>query len=220
MKNTWYWGLSLSVPLVLITLRWAITGTRTYNFYYWNLFLALVPLMASALLDSRASLFSGRNLVSLGIWFLFLPNAPYLITDLIHFQERPPFPVYVDEVIVYSAGWNGVLLGYASVMRVEKWLLTRYAQRPVDIALLGVFLLTGLGIYLGRFSRWNSWDIVAHPYALSKDIGLRVLFPFRYKQTWAVSLLFGGLLMIGYVCLRSQIQGRSTVWGFRRRTHP
>jgi uncharacterized membrane protein len=222
MKNTLYngryWILSLSIPLVLIAARMVITHSLTYGFYYWNLLLALVPLLASACLDPRASLFTRRNICCLAAWFFFLPNAPYLITDMVHFQERPPFPVYVDEVIVYASAWNGVLLAYVSVMRVERWLLTRYAQRPVNIALIGVFLLTGLGIYLGRFLRWNTWDMLVHPYALSKDIGIRMLYPIRYKQTWAVSLLFGGLLMAGYTLLRNQIQGKNTIWGLRQRT--
>jgi uncharacterized membrane protein len=224
MRNTFhnwrYWIPSLSIPLVLIACRMLITHSLTYGFYYWNLLLALVPLAASTLLDPKASLLSRRNLSCLAAWFFFLPNAPYLITDMIHFQERPPFPVYVDEIIVYACAWNGVLLAYASIMRVERWLLIRYAQRPVNIALVAIFLLTGLGIYLGRFLRWNTWDMLVHPYALGKDIGIRMLYPVRYKQTWAVSLLFGGLLMAGYMLLRNQIQGRNTILDFRRRTLP
>jgi len=57
-------------------------------------------------------------------------------------------------------------------------------------------------MYLGRYERWNSWDMLTHPYALSKDIGLKVLFPIRYRQAWAVSLLFGVVLRIGYGLLK------------------
>jgi uncharacterized membrane protein len=204
-----WWALSLSIPVGLIALRMGLTHSLTYGFYYWNLFLALVPLVASASLDTEASLYSFRNGVCLGAWFFFLPNAPYLITDMIHFQPRPPVPVYLDEVIVYAAAWNGVLMAYTSVMRVERWLLTRYAARPVSIALIVVFLLCGFGMYLGRYQRWNSWNIITHPYALGKDIGIRMLFPLEYKQTWAVSLLFGGVLMVGYWLLRTFQEGPS-----------
>ena len=197
-----WWALSLSVPLGLIAVRMGITHSLTYGFYYWNLFLASVPLVASSFLDTKVSLYSLRNLACLGLWFLFLPNAPYLITDMIHFHERPPVPAYLDELIVYSSAWNGVLIAYASVMRVEGWLLVRYAARPVHFAIVAVFLLCGLGMYLGRYERWNSWDILTHPYALSKDIGMKVLFPLRYRQAWAVSLLFGVVLRIGYGLLK------------------
>ena len=198
--------MSLGIPLGLIALRMCLTHSLTYGFYFWNLFLAVIPLVASSFLDPEASLYSIRNLACLRIWVCFLPNAPYLITDMVHFQQRPPVPVYLDEVIVYASAWNGVFLAYASVMRVEGWLLGRYASRPVDIAIIAVFLLCGLGVYLGRYERWNSWNILTRPYALGKDIGLKVLFPVRYRQTWAVSLLFGGLLWVGYGFLKVKPQ--------------
>lgn len=198
-----WWALSVSIPVGLIALRMIVSHSLTYGFYCWNLFLALVPLWASARLDTERSAWSLRNLVCLGAWFLFLPNAPYMITDLVHFEARPPIPVYLDEVIVYTAAWNGVLMAYASIVRVEGWLLKRYASRPVNIALIVLFILCGLGIYLGRFQRWNSWDLFVHPLALTKDIGRRVLFPIKYKQTWAVSLLFGGILATGYKMIRN-----------------
>jgi uncharacterized membrane protein len=221
VRRNW-WTLSMALPLLLILVRMAITHSTDYAFYFWNLFLAVLPLLASHYLDPEASLLSVRNLVCLLTWFFFLPNAPYLITDLIHFKPSPHASVYLDEVIVYLAAWDGVLLGYASIMRVEEWLLKRYATRPVNIFLVGVFLCTGLGIYIGRVLRWNSWDIVAHPLALSRDIGVRVLFPIRYHQTWSFSVLFALVLMVGYWCspLKNQIPGRSTIWGFRRRSHP
>ena len=198
MKHRLLWFLSLGIPLGLIAVRMMVTHSWTYAFYYWNLILALIPLLASTRLRASESIFSLRNLGSLGVWFLFLPNAPYIITDMIHFEARPPVPVYLDEVIVYASAWNGVLLAYASVLNVERWLLLRYASRPVNVLLLSVFLLCGLGIYLGRFSRWNSWDVFFHPVALFRDVSKRVIFPFRYKQTWVVSFLFGGVLAAGY----------------------
>jgi uncharacterized membrane protein len=201
MKHRLLWSLSLGIPLGLIAIRMMVTHSWTYGFYYWNLFLALIPLWASAFLRAEDSLFSLRNSVCLGMWFLFLPNAPYIITDMVHFQARPPVPIYLDEVIVYAAAWNGVLLAYASIMNVERWLLLRYSSRPVNFLLVGVFLLCGLGIYLGRFSRWNSWDVFFHPFSLVRDVGKRVVFPFHYKQTWVVSMLFGGLLALGYKML-------------------
>lgn len=207
MKNamiSWrWWLLSLSIPVGLVTFRMIYTHSLTYGFYYWNLYLAFIPLLASSFLDTQRSIMTPRNLFCLGAWFFFLPNAPYLITDMIHFQERPPVPAYLDIVIVYSAAWNGVLLAYASVMVVEKWLLTRYAARPVSIGLIAVFLLCGLGVYLGRFERFNTWDILVHPITLAKNIGVRIIFPVHYRQTWAVSLLFGGLLMAGYRMLKA-----------------
>jgi uncharacterized membrane protein len=204
MMNKRWWMLSLSFPVGLVALRMGVTHSWTYAFYYWNLFLAIVPLVASSFLDKRKSLYTVQNMVCLGVWFCFLPNAPYLLTDMVHFQEGPRGPVYLDEAIVYASAFNGVLLGYASVRRVEQWLLGRYAERPVRIAVIAVFLLCGFGIYLGRYLRWNSWDILVHPLALGRQVGVRVLFPLEYRQTWAVTLLFGTLLWAGYAAFRSR----------------
>lgn len=200
---------SLAIPVVLVAVHMAVTHSVLYGFYYWNLFLAVIPLVASARLDSRRSLWTWRNLVSLGIWFAFLPNAPYLVTDMVHFRQEPRAPIYLDEVIVCTTALNGVLLGYASMKRVEDWLLCRYAERPVRIAVIAMFLACGFGIYLGRYVRFNSWDILVHPFTVTRFVGKSVLFPFAYKQAWAVTLLFGTLLWAGYRAFRSQALKRS-----------
>ena len=204
-----WWAACLSIPVVLVGVRMGVTHSATYGFYYWNLFLAVIPLVASAYLDSSRSLWSWRNLVSLGIWFAFLPNAPYLVTDMVHFQQAPQGPIYLDEAIVCTTIFNGLLLGYASVRRVEVWLLERYAARPVRIAVIAVFLACGFGIYLGRYVRLNSWDILVHPFTVGRVVGQRVLFPLAYRQTWAVTLLFGLLLWVGYGAFKSQALRRS-----------
>ncbi|TDW99440.1 DUF1361 domain-containing protein [Dinghuibacter silviterrae] len=210
MTRTRWWALSLAIPMILVALRMGWTHSLTYAFYYWNLFLATIPLMAVRRLDPEASLWSYRNLVGLGMWFFFLPNAPYLITDMVHFQEGPKAPVYLDEAIVYACAFNGVLLGYASVRRVEDWMLKRYRERPVRFAILVVFLACGFGIYLGRYLRLNSWYIVTQPLRVGRVVGVRVLCPLEYKQTWAVTLLFGALLWLGYLAFRSQVPRRNT----------
>ena len=150
MKRRLLWALSLGIPLGLIAVRVVVTHSWTYAFYFWNLFLALIPLLASSRLRAEDSLFSLRNIVCLGVWFLFLPNAPYIITDMIHFQARPPVPVYLDEVIVYASAWNGVLLAYASVMNVERWLLL-YKQTWVVSLLFGSLLAAGYKVLRSGF---------------------------------------------------------------------
>jgi uncharacterized membrane protein len=204
-----WWAASLAIPVVLVAFHMAFTHSLLYGFYYWNLFLAVIPLVASTWLDSGKSLWSWRNLVSLGVWFAFLPNAPYLVTDMVHFHQEPRVPIYLDEAIVCTTAWNGVLLGYASMRKIEVWLLERYAERPVRIAVIAVFLACGFGIYLGRYVRLNSWDILVHPFMVGRVVSVRVLFPFEHRQTWAVTLLFGLLLWVGYRAFRSQALKRS-----------
>lgn len=200
--NWQWWILSVSIPVTLTAIRMCLTHTTDYGFYFWNLFLAFIPLLASTCLSENSSILSLRNSICLACWFFFLPNAPYLITDIMHYEARPPVPVYLDQVIVYSAAWNGLLMAYVSIMRVERWLLLRYKNCPVNMMVIALFLLCGLGIFLGRYQRWNSWDVVVQPIALAKDILIRIVRPQQYKTTWAVTILFGALLSSGYFLLK------------------
>ena len=64
--------------------------------------------------------------------------------------------------------------------------------------MLAALGLTGFGVYLGRFRRWNSWDIVTDPVALFHDIATRLADPVRHWQMWALTALFAGLLLFLY----------------------
>jgi uncharacterized membrane protein len=66
----------------------------------------------------------------------------------------------------------------------------------------GSLLLSGFGIYLGRFLRRNSWDPFTDPAGLFLDISDRLLNPTSYPRTYAVTLIFGLGLLLGYVALR------------------
>src|SRR5215471_15905535 len=118
-------AVSLSFMLGLLTIRVGYTGSITYLFYPWNLFLAIVPLYVSGLLLKQKTSNWKTNLL-FALWLLFLPNAPYLVTDIFHFEERPPMPAWFDLLLVVSGAWNGILVCMISLFRVEKFLTTRW----------------------------------------------------------------------------------------------
>jgi uncharacterized membrane protein len=62
--------------------------------------------------------------------------------------------------------------------------------------------LGSFGIYLGRYLRWNSWDIINKPFQLMYDIGDRLINPFSHSRTWGMTLLFGLFLNILYFSFR------------------
>src|SRR5690242_17187966 len=88
-------SVSLMFTLSLLAVRVLYTRDINYSFYPWNLFLALVPLFFSGLLK-KENIFKYKTVLLLSLWLLFLPNAPYLVTDIFHFEERPPVPVWFD----------------------------------------------------------------------------------------------------------------------------
>lgn len=191
--------------LALLAVRFVYSGTDLYGFFVWNLFLAIIPLAASTLLVWFAA--RRKNAVVeaalLVVWLAFLPNAPYLMTDLIHLEWLPPVPVWYDSILLGSFALTGLLITYLSVADVERVIATRAGRVWGGFAAYGSLALSGFGIYAGRFLRWNSWDIVTEPRALWTGVLRPLTYPTAHVRTWAVTVLYGVGLMLGYFVLRS-----------------
>lgn len=193
--------LSISFTMLLLGVRFMYAGTTDYSFYGWNTFLAAIPYLASTQLLKRKKI----HIASIGLlvlWLLFFPNAPYIITDLFHYEERPLVPYWYDLVLVISGAWNGLILGLFSLMNVEIF-LTRYL-RPALVK-LSVFIslfLCGYGVFIGRFLRFNSWDVVNDPRSIAYTAAHHVLMPQHYQKLWVFTILFSVLLGIIYFTLK------------------
>ncbi len=193
--------VSISFSMALLVVRFYYSHTYDYRFYGWNTFLAAIPYVASTQLLKMKKLHAGALLL-LAAWLLFFPNAPYIITDLFHYEERAPVPYWYDLVLVISAAWNGLILGIVSLMNVEKF-LSRYLK-PFWVLVCEVIslLLCGYGVYIGRFLRFNSWDIFNDPRGLVYNSAHHVLFPQHYSKLWVFTLLFAVLIGIIYFTLK------------------
>lgn len=192
---------STGFTLLLFAVR--VMVSQTFNFFFipWNLFLAWLPLLFISQLKGKEKNF--RNIAMIMLWMLFFPNAPYLITDLFHLEYRQPIPLYFDLLLLFSAAWNGLLMGLLSVKKLEYWLLQTYSSAKVRLVLITSFFLCGFGIYLGRFERFNSWHIVTQPVNLFTDIFYRFANPFDHVRTWAVTVLFGLGLFFFYETIKA-----------------
>lgn len=200
--------------LVLSIIRVFASATPTFLFLNWNLFLAFIPWALSSLLIIYPKLQEKKLAVItlLGTWLLFFPNAPYILTDLFHLKHVVSMPMWFDLLLILSFAWVGLLFGFMSLWDIEK-ILKRYLVKSRLKGLLryrfsvpifsSVLLFIGsFGIYLGRYLRWNSWDIIAEPFALIYDIGDRFVNPFEHPRTWGVTLLMGLFLNLVYWSLR------------------
>ena len=194
-------AVSLCFTLLLLFIRAFYTGSLTYFFYPWNLFLATVPLFFSGLLLKQKTL-NYKSIFLLGLQLLFLPNAPYLVTDIFHYQERPPVPMWFDLMLVVSGAWNGVLLCMISLLRVERFLRTRYKSRFIDAIMFVLLLLCGYGIYIGRYLRYNSWDIITEPVNIIKSSTHHVYHPLQNLNVWLFTLVFAIFLGIIYFTIK------------------
>jgi uncharacterized membrane protein len=187
----------------LIALRVERTGSRYYLFLIWNLFLAAIPLVASTCLRLARHLRMSMVLQvgCFSFWLLFLPNAPYILTDLLHLTARSPVPAWYDLAMLLSCAGTGLLLGYLSLVDVHDIVAEKLGPAIGWILALSSLLLTGFAIYLGRFLRWNSWDVLAHP-TLVFDIADGLLHPAAHFRTFAVTFIYGIILGFGYISLR------------------
>lgn len=171
-------------------------GTQTFFFLAWNLLLAWVPYWLAGVLPAVRGVLPGAGLLLL--WLLFFPNAPYLITDLIHLRARGPIPLWFDALMLFSAAWTGLLLGYCSLLRVGEALRQRWGARVEWGFSMVALLLCGFGVYLGRFLRWNSWDALVQPAGLLKSIIRAMGDSHSLVLSLSVTILFGALLGLGY----------------------
>jgi uncharacterized membrane protein len=196
-------GLSNLVSVALILVRYQITSQYVYLFFIWNLFLAFIPLAVSSVL-----LFSYRKMpffvlwFLVGFWLLFFPNAPYILTDFLHLRPRTNIPLWFDLIMIATCAWNGLLMGFVSLMDVQEILSKRFNQFFAWIFVLFSLVLASFGVYLGRYLRWNSWDIITQPTRLLRDIANRLLHPMLYTQTFGVTILLSSFLIVAYLTLR------------------
>ncbi len=192
-------GATAALSVLMVAFRWWYTGAPGFLFIPWNLFLAWIPL-GCALLLTRAR---GRMaMVALAAtWLAFLPNAPYVLTDLIHFRVRDGVPYWFDLVMLITFAWTGTLTGYLSLYLVQMRVRERFGAALSWVFAVTALALSSFGIYLGRFLRWNSWDVVTEPGALLRDIGQRVLYPFDHPRTYAFTLLMALFLIGAYATL-------------------
>jgi uncharacterized membrane protein len=137
-----------------------------FGFLRWNLFLAWIPLvLAYALTWAARSRITWIALPPLALlWIVFLPNAPYLITDLVHLHEAPSV---INAIVLGLLAFTGLLIGVKSVQLVHNAVETLWGERAGWRAVQVIAFLVALGVYLGRVLRWNSWTIILHPHELA-----------------------------------------------------
>ena len=199
-------------PLLLASLlacsllagRVYLSGSWTYLFLVWNLFLAWLPylgsLWATYLYQRQPRRWWSLLLPSL-LWLIFFPNAPYLVTDLLHLQSRAPLPIWYDLGLLSAFAWAGLFLGIFSLRAMQMLVKTLAGSIASWLFVASVVGLSGLGIYLGRFLDWNSWDLFFHPYSVLTDVAIRLAHPLSHLQTFGVTFLFAAFLLVCYLTI-------------------
>jgi uncharacterized membrane protein len=197
-------GLRALALLTLIGLSLVITrGLLTGNWWFfimltWNLFLAWFPLgVVLVLRDLRQSGLKNPWLLSggLSVWLAFLPNAPYIITDLFHIQHVDQPLLWFDTMALFVFALTGLLVGLYSILIVHRMIRPMAGSLPIWGLIFGSQILSGFGIYLGRVGRWNSWDVLTSPSALT----LAVARAYHDHLSVKLTIAYGMVLFLMYV---------------------
>jgi uncharacterized membrane protein len=186
--------------LLLIACRMVYFNSLRYVFLAFNLFLAWIPYYVSQYFAKPR--LPWLRWCILGLWLLFLPNAFYIVTDLIHLRQPSVVPVWLDALIVFSAATAGMVMALASLYRAEKFLAMYLKTWPLQFVMAGILLASGFGVYLGRFLRWYSWDVVAQPMSFFASVANRIVFPHQHLRTWAFTFLLAGFFGLLYAMVK------------------
>lgn len=185
---------------ILLVIRLKITGDFFGLFLVWNLFLAFIPLGIVWLLKEQNTLLKNNFIVALilGIWLLFLPNSPYILTDLIHLSYSNPSWFYYDSILIISFAITGLYFAFLSIYELKMIFRKQFSRSVLNTGIVSVLYLSAFGIYLGRILRFNSWDILANPLVLFKTLLQFVLSPVENSGVWLFTFIFGTLLTVLY----------------------
>jgi len=186
----------------LMAFRILYTGELLFAFLVWNLFLAFVPYAISQKMIEAPVTAKWKFVLYNLIWLLFLPNAFYIITDLFHLDRNEQVPLWFDLALLLSFAWSGMLFGIVSVRQMEKLFERNFNKRPGMLFILPVMALNGLGVYIGRYLRFNSWDVLANPFQLIRDIAYLFTHPIHNRFHWSMIVCYTILLTLIYLTIK------------------
>ena len=190
----------------LFLARMAYSHTVAYWFLMWNLALAWVPFIfagvAYTLSTSRRTLTYVLVICAALVWLVFFPNAPYILTDFLHLGSMgDSVPGWYDVLMLYWYSWTGLLLGVVSLYLMQE-IVARGAGRPVSwVFVVAVSLAGSIGTYLGRFLRWNSWDLLRRPMPLAGELFGKVTDPASQPRLLGFTVMFAALFLFIYVAV-------------------
>ncbi|PID23206.1 hypothetical protein CSV61_01780 [Sporosarcina sp. P3] len=205
-----YWSVCLAMLFKSLDFLYAVLS--------WNVLLAILPLF----FISQATETIRQKKISWSVfwillWLFFYPNSVYLVTDFIHIANEKfrwmagTGPYAPDAGMVYSHDiliWTKLLViamgfFYAAVVGLESFYVfeqlvrKKYSKNIGYVSILSVSLLTGIGVYIGRFLRFNSWDIAFNPLQVLQQVAEVDRFAVQF------SIAFSGFVLFCYLLYRS-----------------
>ena len=194
-------AITALIFLLIATLR---NHDSQYLFLLFNLMLAWAPLLFIIILRRiliKHPWISWQGILVSFLWLAFLPNSFYLFSDLMHLQNFHSVDVLFDIVMILMFAINGLIVGMISLYWFHKELIKRLGNNKSIFIVAGVILSASFAIYLGRYLRWNSWDVLLNPLTLLFDISNPVFEPKTQTQAFSTTLAFFGFIGSCYLIL-------------------
>ncbi len=194
------------VPLTILAvmlniLRVIIWGKFSFVYILWNILLAFIPFVISSLLLSYLKRDNFKKIffiIGIFFWLIFIPNAPYIVTDFIHLGEIHAVPLIYDVFLLFSSASVGLVLGFNSFFHIEQIVRAKYSSRTTSLIMGIILMVISFGLYLGRFLRFNSWDIFVNHLSLIKNIWKIFLESSSHIEVYLYTLLFFFFLTLSY----------------------
>lgn len=176
-------------------IRVVVFESYSFVWLFWNMFLAVIPFVISTFLfwlENKNKLNNHLFIIGGIFWLLFIPNAPYIVTDFIHIGVVRAVPVLYDAFLLFSFAWVGLYLGLYSISHIDEIIRKRYSKTTAEIILPIIIILVSFGVYLGRGLRFNSWDVfINHTSLLNhlwKIISQATIHTEVYLYTFLISI--------------------------------
>jgi uncharacterized membrane protein len=182
--------------------RYFFTGQTTHGYFVWNTFLAWLPYLCSVvvlyLYESRSR---RRWLMTVlgATWLAFFPNAPYLVTDFVHFDASRSFAWWYDVGLMLTFAWTGCFLAIVSLRIMQEIVRSKLGRVAGWTFVCSAIALSGVGIYMGRFARLNSWNLLTQPLSIARMLASGAAHAANHPRTIGVTLMFSAFLLVCYL---------------------
>jgi uncharacterized membrane protein len=195
-------ALSSAVCAALVAARIILLGQFGCAFLVWNLFLAWLPMIFALLIREHCNHGGQRGWKLFGLgaaWILFFPNSPYLVTDLVHLTTKFRGHYWADMILLFLCALTGLVLGFISLYVVQSVIARRHGNLMSWLFVAAVAGLSGVGVFLGRFVRLNSWDVLLRPANIFQHINNWLSDPFGSLLPYVFPVLFATFLLVAYL---------------------
>ncbi len=155
----------------------------------WNIILAFIPIILAYLFqliikEEKTELSHKIKIVLIFLfWLFFFPNSFYIITDFIHlggeefyFREHlyAPFTYtknfigYLTLLHIFFGAFVAAVMASYSLKMMQEYLINKYSRIKSELFVIVILFLSSIGIYIGRFLRLNSWDMLNPFYVIER----------------------------------------------------